>query len=111
MPYKDKNRQKKAQKDHYQRHKSSYLTRNKKRRKKILEVVIPLKEKPCTDCNKKYPYYVMDFDHRKAEEKIDDINRLIRNSGKIPVILNEIKKCDLVCSNCHRMRTHARQVG
>lgn len=23
-----------------------------------------LKEVPCGDCNIKYPYYVMDFDHR-----------------------------------------------
>jgi predicted HNH restriction endonuclease len=29
-------------------------------------------------------------------------------TGARKQILNEIKKCDVVCSNCHRERTHHR---
>jgi ADP-ribose pyrophosphatase YjhB (NUDIX family) len=69
-------------------------------------VVREIKEaSPCQDCGVKYPYYVMDFDHRENKKFIISTAYLRRG---INIIFEEIKKCDLVCSNCHRQRTQNR---
>lgn len=57
---------------------------------------------PCMDCNKTYPHQVMSFDHRKREEKICNVSDLV--GYKREKLIEEIKKCDLLCSNCHMMR-------
>jgi L-lysine 2,3-aminomutase len=49
----------------------------------------------------------MDFDHLDDSEKLDDVSRLTRFTKK--KLLTEIAKCDVVCSNCHRERTHQRR--
>jgi hypothetical protein len=51
----------------------------------------------------------MDFDHREGEKKLFGLNSVTRRT--IPVILREIQKCDVVCANCHRERTHQRQLA
>jgi hypothetical protein len=45
----------------------------------------------------------MDFDHR--EDKVEIVSRLLWANAAKEKILAEIAKCDLVCSNCHRIRT------
>lgn len=62
---------------------------------------------PCADCNVKYAYYVMDFDHIDPAKKKFMIGRAVSTGGKsLKIIRKEIEKCDLVCANCHRIRTH-----
>jgi len=52
----------------------------------------------------------MDFDHREGEEKLFNISALNANRWvSVAQLLAEIKKCDLVCANCHRERTHQRR--
>lgn len=64
---------------------------------------------PCMDCKKQYPYYVMDFDHvRGVKQK--NVSELISTLSKKKIDL-EIAKCEIVCSNCHRIRTHLRKVS
>jgi hypothetical protein len=96
-------------KSHYEKNKKSYLENNTKRRLLVTSEIIKLKEaSPCMDCKRHYPYYVMDFDHRDPSTKIDGIARLIR-SDSLQAVLREVTKCDLVCANCHRVRTYTRQ--
>lgn len=76
-----------------------------KRLASLREYVIELKDRPCTDCNVKYPYYVMQFDHLGLEEKAFDISRLPSKKA----IDTEVKKCELVCANCHAVRTFQRR--
>lgn len=67
--------------------------------------------KPCSDCGAVYPPFVMDFDHRPGEPKVvalSQITRLWRGKTGLALAKVEIKKCDLVCANCHRIRTHER---
>ncbi len=64
-----------------------------------------VKDVPCLDCGKKYPYYVMDMDHREPDKKEYNISRMI-NCGSWKKFKEEIDKCDIVCSNCHRERTY-----
>ncbi len=66
-----------------------------------------LKSVPCADCGSKHHPYVMDFDHLPQFEKKFNV------SSKFDRPLEEVKaeaaKCDVVCSNCHRMRTLKRK--
>lgn len=64
---------------------------------------------PCMDCKELYPYYVMDFDHVRGV-KHANVMELIQSLSK-KRIDDEIAKCEIVCSNCHRIRTHLRKVG
>ena len=64
-----------------------------------------IKSLPCMDCNKQYPPICMDFDHRDRTTKIDSIAHMGWCNSSLKRIKEEIKKCDLVCANCHRLRT------
>jgi len=76
------------------------LANNTARRKRTL-FSLEFKNKPCLDCGLNFPPYVMDFDHRNPEDKVDKISFLIFKEN---LIETELLKCDLVCSNCHRLR-------
>lgn len=95
-------------KGHYQLKKKKYLAKAQERRIRYTQLIRDLKEsKPCMDCKQKYPACVMDFDHRDPSKKKGTISIMVSKSG-IDKTLAEIKKCDLVCSNCHRIRTDNR---
>jgi hypothetical protein len=59
----------------------------------------------CMDCGLKPKYaQVLEFDHRPDEAKLFHISdRMV--SGTVEDLLAEIAKCDVVCANCHRIRT------
>jgi hypothetical protein len=63
--------------------------------------------RPCTDCGRVYPPQVMQWDHRPGTVKTGSIGRDLRGRPR-QIILNEIAKCDLVCANCHAIRTFQR---
>jgi hypothetical protein len=48
----------------------------------------------------------MDFDHIEGN-KVASVSRLM-NARKIEQTRKETLKCDVVCANCHRERTHRR---
>ena len=74
------------------------------------KLIISLKTgRTCKDCDTQYPHYMMDFDHVRGK-KLGNIYDLARQ-GNIALLLKEINKCDLVCSNCHRHRTYMRTTG
>jgi hypothetical protein len=52
----------------------------------------------------------MQFDHRPGEGKSFDVASAVRGYSR-KRILAEIAKCDLVCANCHAVRTYRRQIG
>ena len=64
MAYKSIVDRKAASKRHYEANKANYMLRNKRYRLEIRKYVHDIKEStPCADCHKKFPYFVMDFDH------------------------------------------------
>lgn len=66
-------------------------------------------ESPCTDCGLHYPYYVMHFDH--LGDKTHKVSRLANAGASIDRLKLEIAKCELVCANCHAIRTHERRLA
>lgn len=95
---------------HYAENKDYYKKKARKYGKKLAMKVWVYKEQtPCTDCNQIYPHYVMDFDHRDPETK-DFVLAHAQFKGSWRKIEKEMEKCDLVCANCHRERTHQRRL-
>ena len=71
-----------------------------------LEYIRALKQNtPCKDCNISFPYYVMHFDHLGNKSF-----NIARNYNKsLGELKNEINKCEIVCANCHAIRTYNRK--
>ena len=82
----------------------------RKRELELREFIKELKAQPCTDCGNSYPYYVMDFDH-SVGEKTMVVSLMAHRGWSKERILEEVDKCELVCANCHRERTHRREHG
>lgn len=73
--------------------------------------LLKLKEKPCADCGNSFPACCMDFDHRPDEKKSYCIGTMFAHHYSRSLIERELNKCDLVCSNCHRIRTRNKRLG
>ena len=67
-----------------------------------------LKEgKPCTDCGGTFHIAAMEWDHVPGRgPKLFELGRGDHSLAKVQA---EIAKCDLVCANCHRVRTWDRR--
>lgn len=77
-----------------------------KRRAPRQEYVEKVKaESGCMDCGLRPEYsQVLEFDHRPDEVKLFHISDRM-GSGAMEEFIAEIAKCDIVCANCHRVRT------
>ena len=99
--------------NYYHQNHERQLSLAKLRKEKYREVrrlwLEKLKNKPCADCDGIFPAVVMDFDHREESDKIASISWMaFHDTSNFKKIEAEIAKCDLVCANCHRIRTHDR---
>lgn len=80
-------------------------TQGKNRSKAVKEYINKYKLKlGCTDCGYSKHPAALDFDHLPEFKK--ELN--VCNSKSIKQAKEEIKKCEVVCSNCHRIRTYNR---
>lgn len=61
----------------------------------------------CADCGGTFPIYVMHWDHLPEFHKVGEISSMV-SSRKREEIMEELKKCELVCANCHVLRTVVR---
>ena len=110
MPHRDRERQREAERRWYRANRDRVIEKKNRKRERLRAHIRTLKEQPCTDCGVAYPYYVMDFDHVRGE-KAALISELVLRSGT-QKLLAELDKCDVVCANCHRIRTWTRmQLG
>jgi hypothetical protein len=58
---------------------------------------------PCVDCGAFFKACQMDFDHVQ-KWKFASVSQMLQLSEA--TVLEEISKCELVCANCHRVRTY-----
>ena len=79
-----------------------------KYRATIRAIIEEAKDKPCADCGRCFPTCAMEFDHvrgRKAFKVSEAVQRAY--AINIEKVRAEISKCDVVCANCHRIRTQS----
>jgi len=62
----------------------------------------------CKDCGYKESPYALQFDHIEDNKKAS-VSNLIRSDYAWETIKKEMDKCEVVCANCHAVRTHARK--
>ena len=106
--FKTKEEEKLYNKAYYAKRSVAIREKMDARRKLASEYVCTLKSQPCTDCKVSYHPVVMDFDHL-SEDKSGNVSRMVLSGYTLDTIKREIAKCELVCSNCHRMRTMLRR--
>lgn len=83
--------------DNRERRQEESNNRNQRRRDWCIEQL----GGKCVDCGGGFHRSVYDFHHRDPGEKVDAISNLLRSPDKLE---EELKKCDLLCANCHRIR-------
>jgi hypothetical protein len=102
-------KQRAAKKRWYDDNRQVYRDRNKRQHAEKRRRLNALKRVPCADCRIRYPSFVMEFDHRDGDEKLGNISGAVLYWSWAR-IMAEVAKCDVVCANCHRIRT-ARRAG
>lgn len=105
MPIRDPVKQAEASKRWYEANKATVAAKKNRKRERLKQMIREAKAVPCADCGETYPHYVMDFDHLGEKDVI--VSRLVAH-GSVRKLEEEIAKCEVVCSNCHRERTHQR---
>jgi hypothetical protein len=65
-------------------------------------------ERGCSDCGYNTHPRALDWDHI-GSDKLGDVGRLAHSRIAMPRLLAEIAKCEVVCANCHRIRTWRRE--
>jgi hypothetical protein len=78
--------------------------RNKAKKEKLYTF---LSDKCCTDCGIS-DIRLLEFDHLDPQTKTKAVARFISGGYSWDRLLEEINKCEIVCANCHRLRTYGR---
>ena len=97
-------------KEAYQKQKEKYrkrLSRDKQKRREEIrqKLIVYLKEHPCCDCGIT-DIRVLTFDHLR--DKRYNVSELTMGYHIWETISREIEKCEVVCANCHMIRTATR---
>ncbi len=95
----------------YPQNKAKHITYVGNIKKRIKDFVVEFKRSGrCSDCGflgKDYPE-VLDFDHLR--DKKFNISEFKHHTSGFSKVKEEIEKCELVCANCHRIRTVKRKL-
>lgn len=63
----------------------------------------------CADCGWNEWARGLDWDHARGK-KLHGVATLINDRWPVEVLIGETAKCDVVCANCHRIRTCERRL-
>jgi len=88
--------------DYYYRNKQEHYDRNKKTQDKIKKFIAELKSTlKCSRCPEN-DSRCLDFHHENPEEKVIAVSWIYKMGWCIEKVKEEISKCMILCSNCHR---------
>jgi hypothetical protein len=75
-------------------------------RKKRQELVDEVKKKGCFLCGYNKTFIALDLHHLEEDFKVDTLSNMIYSSS-LKKIEQELKKCIVLCANCHREVHHS----
>lgn len=92
--------QKEYKRDHYVNNKEYYYDRNVAKRKETKKLYEEYKATlSCEECCEDHPWCI-EFHHKNGDKEFNIAQAVYQKSFK--QILQEIKKCKVLCANCHR---------
>lgn len=113
MAYRDKDKEVAAKRRSYEKHREVVKERTRLRRQRLrddnrekLEAL--LRASKCADCGDT-DWVVLEFDHVTDDKSFNISTKMSDRTWE--QLLEEIKKCEIVCANCHRKRTYVRAGG
>lgn len=105
MPYKDREKQLAAQKAHYQANKGTYNECRKRLRARNSKFVRRVKKlNKCNRCPES-DYRCLVFHHVEPANKHNIISEGVNQRWSLKKMKAEMRKCEILCSNCH-LRLH-----
>ena len=112
MPYKDPEQAREYKRRHYEKNKESYAAQaadgRARSRSALRDLMAAARDVPCADCGGRWPHYVMQFDHIGSDKEFT-VSLAVRRALSVARVQAEIDKCEVVCANCHALRTHRRR--
>lgn len=106
MPYKNREDQIRCQRRWYQKDKENIKAKNYARRREIKKWFRELKKTlQCTLCPEFHPA-CLDFHHKENDKELEISEMVAQGFGR-KRILEEMKKCKVLCSNCHKKLHHS----
>lgn len=91
--------------EEYRAYMAKYMRDRYERNKQIIRKLKT--DRGCKDCGYNEHFAALEFDHVDGRDREQDtVARLMGKS--INRIMQEIEKCEVVCGNCHRIRTFNR---
>jgi hypothetical protein len=119
MPHKDPKKRKEYQKKYHDNYDSSYYQYNLDKYRKYTKYYNKSIRKPrlvemknraveykggkCSRCGGVFLNVCYDFHHTERQTKYKEVSCMITESYSWEEIKNELDKCIIVCSNCHRI--------
>ena len=92
------------QKQHYRANKETYYTKartwEKEHKRKIYSFLMEHAKEGCVVCGEK-DFRCLQFNHIDREQKTDSVSGMISAKRSFELIIEEVKKCEVVCANCH----------
>ena len=86
----------------------AYAEGRSQRQREVLAYIQAIKvERGCADCGYRENAVALDFDHLPGHVKEYRIATMAAGLSRAKIDA-EIAKCEVVCANCHRIRTHKR---
>ena len=65
----------------------------------------------CTDCGYNAHPEALEFDHLPGFDKSGNLSMAAQTVWSMKRVMEEIAKCEVVCANCHRIRTATRRTS
>lgn len=90
-----------------EKHNPARALRRNKVRQELTDYIRRAKNVPCTDCGQEYHYCQMQFDHVHGKKEFS-IGEGIAKAITVSLLKEEMDKCEVVCANCHFLRTFLR---
>jgi len=105
MPYRDPETRRTYnlayQRSYYRRHKAEYLSKNRRRKNDARTYLRNLKKAtPCAICGES-DFRCLDFHHSRDHRKVTGLSELATDGAAIDRIDRELRKCVVLCKNCH----------
>ena len=105
MPYKNKEQKKAAERAGYERNKEQRQKREREKKAVAKEKWRNFKSTlSCVQCGQNHPA-TLDFHHIEKHPDNRSVNKLLTNRA-YKQVMEEIKKCMVLCANCHRIHHH-----